>query len=172
MWKAIKGYEGLYEVSDTGEVRSLERKVEHRNGIMRTYKSVIVKPSRYKNKGYKIKLYKNGIYKRYAVARLVAYTFYDQDMNDNMTVNHIDGNNTNNNLENLEIISMYDNIQHAYQNGLMTHLKKVTLQNENETLAFNSYMEASRYLQKSYNYVASLVHKGIMRTKDHEIIRG
>lgn len=87
-WKAIPGYEGLYEVSNKGNVRNVRR-----NTLLRLSKN---------NDGYiQVHLYKNGIRNKFQVHRLVAQAFLPNI--DNLPqVNHKDENKTNNNVTNLE----------------------------------------------------------------------
>ena len=108
LWLPIKGYEGLYEVSNTGYVRSIRR-----NNKLLKYNST--------SYGYKrVGLYKDGKQKFHTIHRLVAETFIP---NDNLLpeVNHIDGDKFNNTVENLEWCTQSYNIQHAYNMGLTTN---------------------------------------------------
>jgi hypothetical protein len=171
-WMDIKGYEGTYQVSDQGQIRIIEHTKVNKNGVVSLHKTHIMKQKRYKQKGLKIRLYKNTTYKDYAVSRLVAYTFYNQNINDGLTVNHIDGNNTNNHLDNLEIITLQDNIKHAFENGLMKQCIPCTLVKGDQAIKFRSYAEASRHLNMHNNYIAKLLKKGIMEIKGHQIQRG
>jgi len=174
IWKSIKGYEQEYEVSNQGKIRTKEGKTTYTNGVKRIWKQRIIAYKGHTiNTGYRVTLWKHNKPKDFLVARLVAYTFYDQDIHDHSkTVNHIDGNRMNNNLENLEIISLADNIRHAYETGLMTHCKPITLEKDKETLTFRSHAEASRYLNKNRGYVAKMIKKGIMEIEGHKIQRG
>lgn len=109
IWKDIKDYEGLYQISSYGRVKSFYGKEK------------ILKPSiqhfEYKNKNYKrekIELVKNGIRKSLKIHRLVAQAFIPNP--DNKTqVNHIDGNPLNNKVENLEWCTDKENKIHAYK---------------------------------------------------------
>lgn len=93
IWKDIPGYEGKYQVSNTGEVESLNY-----NG---TGKTKSLKQSTDK-KGYKhVRLFKNGKGKTYKVHRLVAMLFIPNP-NNLPIINHKDENKTNNNVNNLE----------------------------------------------------------------------
>ena len=98
-WRSIPGYEGLYEVSSYGRVKSLE-KYRYNNGRKQLLKERILKP--HNTKGYfMICLYKNKTYKSYQIHRLVAQVFIPNP--DNLPeVNHRDENPGNNNVENLE----------------------------------------------------------------------
>ena len=95
MWKDIKGYEGLYQISNLGRVKSLNRMMKKRKCI-----ETIKKPT-LSNKGYyRLPLYNNGKVKMYAIHNLVAEAFIDNPYN-KLTVDHIDRNKTNNVVSNL-----------------------------------------------------------------------
>lgn len=103
-WKAIVGYEGLYEVSDLGRVRSLN--FNHTGEIR------IMKPGNTR-KGYLIAhLHKDGQQKYLQVHRLVAEAFIPNP-NNLETVNHKDENKHNNSAINLEWMSLRDNINYG-----------------------------------------------------------
>lgn len=112
MWKDIKGYEGFYQVSDTGEVKSLERTRVGKNGS-----SVIVPECIRKQKtdkdGYKeVALCKDGKMKYCRVHRLVAEAFLDNP-NGYPIINHKDENPANNNVNNLEWCTEQYNRQYS-----------------------------------------------------------
>ena len=100
-WRSIPGYEGLYEVSSYGRVKSLEISYIRKNGIMDHKPEIILRP---KNNGtgyFTVCLYKNKTYKYYLIHRLVAQAFIPNP--DNLSeVNHKDEDKTNNRVENLE----------------------------------------------------------------------
>ena len=100
-WKNIAGYEGLYEVSNMGRVRSL-------NYNRRIGKIKVLKPQN-NGQGYLVvKLSKNREGKRFKVHRLVAQTFIPNPFG-KPQVNHKDENKTNNNVENLEWVTAKEN---------------------------------------------------------------
>lgn len=108
-WKDIKGYENLYQVSNTGRVRSKER-IARRNGITtKRLKSVILKPQKQVNGYLFVCLSKDGKYKQYLIHRLVATAF----INGEGEVNHIDEDKTNNCVSNLEWVTHSDNINYG-----------------------------------------------------------
>lgn len=100
-WRSIPGYEGLYEVSSYGRVRSLDRYVKYSNGIMHLHKGRILSTGKDKDGYFIVCLYKNKTHKFYHIHRLVALTFIPNS--DNFPcVNHKDEDKTNNRLDNLE----------------------------------------------------------------------
>jgi DNA invertase Pin-like site-specific DNA recombinase len=119
-WRDILGYEGLYQISDLGNVRSLDRK--KRNGkdgkgfyILKGRVLTLVNSK----KGYKVvTLYKDGKQKVKEVHRLIAEAFIPNEEN-KPQVNHINGDKTDNSLNNLEWVTVSENIQHAFDNGLV-----------------------------------------------------
>lgn len=110
IFKAIEGYEGMYEISTYGNVISNhfgKRKVLKQAMMTSGYKMIILK--------------KDGKQKSLSVHRLVATHFLPND--DCLEqVNHIDGNKLNNNLSNLEWCTRSQNIKHMYDNGLKTYM--------------------------------------------------
>lgn len=106
-WLPVVGYEGFYEVSNLGNVRSLDRLL---NGAVNKYfaPSKILKQSTISS-GYRcVKLSKNGVSRTHLVHRLVANCFC-ANRQPGFIVNHIDENKFNNGFENLEWVSRYDN---------------------------------------------------------------
>lgn len=123
MWKAVKGYEGYYEVSDRGEVRSLDRYIYCNDGTIHFIKGRIMRQSERLNKhrggtGYMVvNLRKNHTSFIASVHKLVANAFIPNTYN-LPTINHIDGNKHNNAVSNLEWVSYKDNNVHALVNNL------------------------------------------------------
>lgn len=122
MWKQITGYEGYYEVSDAGMVRSVDRYITDVNGVTRLLKGSEMKLSESVQKdraeGYPVvNLRKNNTSLVTPVHVLVAKAFIPNP-NNLPTVNHIDGNKKNNRVENLEWASYAENNTHALIHGL------------------------------------------------------
>ena len=110
IWKDIKGYEGYYQVSNLGRVKSLDRIVNYSNGGKRFCKGIVLNKN-YDSKRYHIvRLSKRGTSKTSKVHQLVAIAFLNHTPSGNkLVVNHIDFNKTNNNLYNLEIVTNREN---------------------------------------------------------------
>ena len=120
-WKAVKEYEGLYEVSDSGEVRSCDRyiKTDIRNVKSRLIKGKVLTQNTKRN-GYKtVDLCKNGKVTTTLVHRMVAEAFLPNPDRLHF-VNHKDSNRANNTTSNLEWVTSSDNRKHGIQHGLVT----------------------------------------------------
>jgi len=117
-WMPVKGYEGIYEISNNGLMKSKDRLVPHYLSGTQKIKGAKMNPS--KNiKGYlTVDLRKNGSRKFFTVHRLVAIHFLGEPPAKDYTVNHIDGIKTNNSVENLEWMTLEENMKHAHKNGL------------------------------------------------------
>jgi len=116
IWKDIEGYEGSYQISNTGRIKSCEREIEKSDGVIIKRKERYLHPVN--DEGYmKISLSKNGIRKKYSLHRLLAIAFIE-NKNNYEIVNHKDGIKLNNNLDNLEWCTCSFNVQHAWNNEL------------------------------------------------------
>ena len=125
IWKPIKGYEGLYEVSNFGNVRSLKRN---------TTEGKVLKQG-WHTRGYSnVSLSKGNNHKTRSIHRLVAETFIPNP-NNLPEVNHKDGNKKNNCVENLEWVTRIENVLHSMETGL----KKPIFNNPLRSKAVNQY---------------------------------
>ena len=137
IWKPIKDYEGIYEVSNLGRIKTLSRTI---NG--RKMPEKIKKLDKTKQGYLRIELSKNKINKKYSVHRLVAQTFID-NANNYPCINHKDENKMNNNVDNLEWCThLYNNL---YNNKHKRNCKKIKQLDENYNIIniFESINEAS-----------------------------
>lgn len=117
IWKEIKGYEGIYSVSNTGLVRAEDRKIKIRD-FEREVKGHIKKVHDDCHGYDMVDLYKGDVREKRKVHRLVMETFNPVPNADELDVNHIDGNKKNNNLSNLEWCTRQENLIHAVNTGL------------------------------------------------------
>lgn len=117
VWRDVKGYEGLYQVSNTGKVNSFIKCNAHQN-VPRELKQ------RISRKGY-VKCKLGG--KLVSVHRLVAEAFIENPYN-KAQVNHKDGNKQNNHVDNLEWATNIENQLHANKIGLCESRKRAQLQ--------------------------------------------
>lgn len=160
-WADIKGYEGLYQVSNYGRVRSLDHYAS--NGYVDIlYKGRVLTAWLDGRKNYLMVTIRN---KKYLVHRLVAEAFIDNS--DNLAeVNHIDGNKANNCVDNLEWCTSKQNKTHAYKNGLydtqkfrnrksLPNSKRITINGVTKTL-----WKWSKELNISYQSLRWLYDKG------------
>lgn len=107
-WKPIQGYEGLYEVSDWGRVKGVDRIVFSKGGNVRLARGRIIKPYIDKDGYERVGLHKDGIRKIFGVHRLVAEAFLNK-IEGKEIIDHIDGNPSNNNKENLRWATVAEN---------------------------------------------------------------
>jgi hypothetical protein len=161
IWKEIKGYEGLYQVSNLGRVKSLSKVKELYNGGLYNTKDKILTP-RISNGYISVSLHKHnkGITK--LIHRLVAEAFIPNPEG-KPQVNHIDGNKTNNILSNLEWNTRSENIQHAFNTSLKISQKGevhgAAKLIEQDILIIRSSNLSSKELAITYRVSHSLINK-------------
>lgn len=158
-WRVIPGYESLYEASNLGRIRSIEGKTtSNARYSVRHWKQRVLKQKYEKRKSgngkdARVILWKDGKEKTWLVSRLIALTWCE-GYRDGLTVNHINGNTYDNSAQNLEWITLKDNIKHGYKNGLYdTVKKKCVLVSDDEETVFDSLAEASIFLGRPKNYI-------------------
>jgi len=122
IWKDIPNYKGLYQVSNLGRIKSVERKVKYQNSL-RSVKEKIKKTFIGKQGYERVELSKDGINKKYNVHRIVAKAFI-HNLYNKETVNHINGIKTDNRVENLEWATKSENNLHAHKIGLAKNSEK------------------------------------------------
>lgn len=165
IWKDIKDYEGLYQVSNLGKIKSLERIVEYDTP---PYKHTVKEKLRslsIKNNGYLfVSLYKDNKGKNFHIHRLVAEAFIDNIKN-KATVNHIDSDKTNNNVSNLEWATQSENNKHAYKVGARKPLAAdkctFTKTTEKQVLEMRKLYATGNYSYKELATLYNLSYDGV-----------
>lgn len=117
IWKDIPNYEGIYQASNMGRIKSLERI----DALGYRLKEKILKPTINHKGYYKVPLYKNSKVKKYSVHRLV-YEAFNGQIPEGLQVNHINEIKTDNRLENLNLMTCKENIN--YGTGIERSAKK------------------------------------------------
>lgn len=95
-WKDIPNFEGYYQASTLGKIRSVERDICDINGHWRHRKSVMLKAKRNRHGYYCVLLCRDNIHHHCLLHRLIAQTFIDNLLLDQKQINHIDGDKSNN----------------------------------------------------------------------------
>lgn len=175
IWKDIPDYDGYYQASNLGRIRSLDRMVTRvRNGVEHSY----FKPGRIllphiEGSGYwQVLICIHGVIKKHKkVHRLVAQAFIPNPEN-KRCINHKDGNKGNNAVSNIEWNTHSENLKHAHKTGLkrvpqlgksghLHHLSKAVLSiNDTAIVEHGSIRECARYLRCDTTNVATAVRKG------------
>ena len=162
--KQVKGYEGLYEVNENGNVFSVERIVVSGKNkkCVRKFERKEKAQRRDKYGYFRVSLSKEGKVKAISVHRIVAMTFIEGDSK--LTVNHKDGNKQNNHYSNLEFISNIENLKHAHRIGLSNPPKnkvgtenKFSKLNEFQVLEIRKSNISSRKLSVKYGVHHSVI---------------
>lgn len=157
-WKDVVGYEGIYEVSNHGRIRSHEGKTTFttRHGIRR-WKQRYLKDKKPNGRDVRVTLWKNGKPKDFLVHRIVAYAFIPLVENKNC-INHLDGNPKNNHVDNLEWCNHLENNRHAFETGLISTNMKVKLTNHlGIEYEFMSMSKASQFLGRNSGYISGIL---------------
>ena len=163
IWKDIPNYEGYYQVSNLGRVKSLDRIITYSNGKEVYTKGKIIKQSKDSHNRLRLILNKNGKKKNYFVHSLVALAFIGERPKD-YVVAHCDGNNKNNDLSNLRYDTVRENSIDVFRHGQRIVTGK--LSNE-EVLEIRKLYKTGDYTQvdiaKMYNVRHCTISKIIRR---------
>lgn len=168
LWKDIPGYEGLYQASNLGRIRITPgRKTISAKNSVRVWKAKVMHPKKEKRcrnlNGYtdeRVDLWKNGTHRTMLVSRIVAMTWVD-GYEPNLTVNHIDGNPSNNTSKNLEWVTVRENVRKGFQEGLFENLcKDIALVSQiGEIHYFSSLTSANSFLGRGKNYIRDRINQ-------------
>ncbi|MDU0441564.1 NUMOD4 domain-containing protein [Staphylococcus haemolyticus] len=177
VWKDVPKFEGYYQVSNLGNIRSVERVVKYRDGRKYNYPSKLLKQRKDTNGYLQVSFNVNGNKSSHRTHRLVAETFLIKPEIDLISVNHIDGVKINNKLDNLEWVTYSENTKKGYDAGLFEKARKaarerwknntyqckkveVVFKDTGTAKKFKSAREASRYINRCQNYFTQLLRIG------------
>jgi ERCC4-related helicase len=173
VWHDIEGYEGIYQVSDLGNVKSLKR--QNALGLMRSER--ILKPAT-NDWGYKFVVTYDK--KSKAIHKLVALAFIGKQPGEKYVANHKNGIKTDNRADNLEWITHKENIRHAWRTGLASSKKgaqhpnaKLTNEQAREIRelykAKNKWDCTHKILAEKYNVSTAIIYKVLKNITYKEI---
>lgn len=148
IWKYIKNYEALYQVSNLGRVKS-------------SSSNNLLKPLKH-NKGYlRVRLYKNGKSKNHRIHRLVAQAFIPNPEN-KPQVNHIDEDKTNNRVDSIEWVTNRENNNHGTHNERVSKTLSIPIIATNlktgESKEFYGSNECARQLGLHYQHISKVLN--------------
>lgn len=161
VWKDIDGFPG-YQASTLGRIRSHNKVTKSSRFPSRHWKDRIIKQKvSAKDHCCRVSLWADGKNHDVLVHRIIANTFLEPLINTNMTVNHKDGNRLNNCIDNLEWLTLGDNIRHGFKTGLY-NAKMIPcslIDSQGKEFGFKSLTAASRFLSRNAFYIRSASSK-------------
>lgn len=173
IWKDIPDYEGYYQVSNLGNVKSVERIILREDGFIAKYKSKNLSPDLSKHGYHRVVLSKNGKAKNILIHVLVAMAFLNHvPCGYKIVVDHIDNNSLNNNINNLQLVSQRHNVSKEKHRKVFTssYLGVSFCKQTNKWRAdinvkcklkflgrFNSELEASNTYQKALQFYDNVI---------------
>jgi len=167
IFKDVVDYEGIYQISNFGNVKSLKRNVKHNRGGYRVVKEKILKPSK-DGHGYLIvTICKNGVKKTKKIHIMVCESFFNhKTCGFDLVIDHVDSNKENNNLDNLQIISQRENSskERTFKSGLPVgvtldkrsniYISRITINKKRLYLGcYKSIEEASNIYQQNLKQI-------------------
>jgi len=117
IWKAVKDYEGIYEISNIGRIRGLDRFIVYKDGRLFKKRQEYLSPTISTKGYYYVNLSHQGKVKSFRIHQLVISHFVSKPFNKPQT-NHKDGNKLNNKAQNLEWVTNSENQIHAVKLGI------------------------------------------------------
>lgn len=169
IWKDIKGFEGYYQVSDLGRIRSLDRYVNNSISGKRLLRGMVMKIYTFPRTGYCLVTLKNCGAKTIFIHRLVAEAFIPNPDN-KPEINHKDGDKTNNQASNLEWSTRQENIDHSWETGLIknfgeNHSHSIFTEKQILEIRENKDNLKQRQLAELYGTTQPVISKIVNRTR-------
>lgn len=167
-WRDIEDFEGCYQVSNMGRIKSLERVVMRKDGKPLTVRERILKANKNEDGYLLVSLHGNGKKRAASIHRFVAETFIPNPDN-KPQVNHLDENKTNNCVSNLEWVTNLENVNHGTckKRRIATIQKPVVVVDlDGKVLLVKSITEAAGFMGlSSVGGLSQRLSKGIVHTK-------
>jgi hypothetical protein len=155
-WRPVAGFEGLYEVSRSGQIKRVGKAAKRGNGLGGGAVIGRIMIQRHRSNGYlNVSLSKEGAASNHLVHRIMALAFLPQPDKEQKFINHIDGNKLNNSLSNLEWVTFSENIIHSYRLGRTPHSGKL---NKDQVLAIRASPERAKTLAPQYGVTQRSIH--------------
>ena len=173
IWRDVKGYDGKYQVSNLGNVRSVDRTFFNACGVMVTRRGTMLKPTQNQGGYMKVTMHKEGVVNIVVIHRLVAEAFL-QNPNNLPQVNHKDGNKRNNDASNLEWCTALHNMHHAKKHGLRNNALRYAKSMRKAVIATNietgkeTFYESVHEAEKVFGrHVTNVLSGKRNKTKGH-----
>lgn len=157
-WKDIEGYEGLYQISSEGRVKSLERFRKGKHNSLVFVNEKILKGVKDKDDYLKVILYKEGKVKTHKIHRLVASAFLPNPDN-LLEINHIDENKQNNCLDNLEFCDRSYNINFGSRTERMAKSHSKPVLQFTKEMEFVRKWESGTQVQRELGFYGTSITK-------------
>jgi hypothetical protein len=177
VWKDIEGYEGHYQISSFGRIKSMQRTRKSKGGTIARLKERILKQKTNKHGYLVIGLCFESKKYHHSVHKLVANAFIS-NCEQKPTVNHIDGDKQNNKTSNLEWATCSEQMRHAFANGLVQVRGSVKYDNtfKRNVLAYYketncSIMDLSNHFDISERTAGRIVNKGVHNRKTTRVMK-
>ena len=160
IWKDIRCFPG-YQVSSLGRVRSHNKVTSSARFKERHWKDRVLKQKVSKDRMHRVSLWNEDGEHTVLVHRLVADAFLEPLIGTKMTVNHKNGDRDNNTVENLEWLTLGDNIRHGFENGFYPSQKQcVLVDSTGKEVSYRSLSLASRSIGRNAGYISNSIIKG------------
>lgn len=158
IWKDIENYEGIYQVSNLGNIKSLKFNKEK-----------ILKPTIDGASYYSVNLYKNGVQKNFSIHKLVAISFLNHiPCGFNLVINHKDFNRLNNKVDNLEIITNRENTNKKHIKSSSEYVGVYWCKDKNKWRSQINYNGKTKHLGYFINEIeAHFAYQNELNKKPH-----
>lgn len=176
IWRPVVGYEGLYEVSNMGRVKSLYRSFLRKDNWPMVVNERILKQQHNADGYLCVTLSKDCKGKKFSVHVMVGEVWVEKPAvidNEKLELNHIDGNKLNCLYSNLEWVSHHDNMEHAWKNNLCKSNSKISKEQLQEIFDLRqrgiSYSNISKDVKVSRTHVIQILNGKRLKRKTNEL---